>query len=68
MDILHYHVPLKNKILLANNGPYITKQLRKAILKISQLGKGFWKTLIVANAAREFISSTKLNSFLQTCQ
>lgn len=68
MDLLDYHVPLKNKILLANNAPYITKQLRKTILKISQLEKGFLKTLIVRNAACKFISSPKLNSFLKTCQ
>ena len=37
MNLLEHHAPLKKKILRANNVPYITKKLRKAIMKRSQL-------------------------------
>ena len=45
MNLLDHHEPLKKKILRANNPPYITKQLRKAIMKRSRLEKNHWKTL-----------------------
>ena len=45
MDLLDHHVPLKKKILRANNAPYITKKLRKAIMKKSQLENIYSKTL-----------------------
>ena len=38
-------VPLKKKILRANNAPYLTKKLKKVIMKRSQLEKSYWKTL-----------------------
>ena len=38
-------VPLKKKILRANNAPYLTKKLKKVIMKRSQLEKIHWKTL-----------------------
>ena len=44
MNLLHHHAPLKKKILRANNKPYITKKLRKAIMKRSQLQNIHWKT------------------------
>ena len=37
MDLLDHHVPLKKKILRANNAPYITKKLSREIMKRSQL-------------------------------
>ena len=37
MNLLDHHEPLKKKILRANNAPYITKKLRKEIMKRSQL-------------------------------
>ena len=37
MNLLDHHAPLKKKILRANNVPCITKKLRKAIMKRSQL-------------------------------
>ena len=37
MKLLDNHAPLKKKILRANNAPYITKKLRKEIMKRSQL-------------------------------
>ena len=33
MNWLDHHEPLKKKILRANNAPYITKKLTKAIMK-----------------------------------
>ena len=39
MNLLDHHAPLKKKILRADNAPYVTKKLRKAIMKRSQLGK-----------------------------
>ena len=33
MNLLDHHAPLKKKILRANNAPYITKKLTKAIMK-----------------------------------
>ena len=45
MRLLDHHAPLKKKVLRANNAPYITKKLRKAIMKRSQLEKIALKTL-----------------------
>ena len=45
MRLLDHHAPLKKKVLRANNAPYITKKLRKAIIKRSQLKKNYLKTL-----------------------
>ena len=40
---LNKHAPFKKKIIRANNKPYMTKKLRKAIMKRSQLEKYFHK-------------------------
>ena len=45
MKTLNQHAPLKKKVLRANNAPYITKKLRKAIMKRSQLEKIYLKNL-----------------------
>ena len=45
MRLLDHHAPLKKEVLRANNAPYITKELRKAIMKRSQLEKIYLKTL-----------------------
>ena len=45
MNLLDHHAPLKKKILRANNAPYITKKLRKAIIKRSHFEKINWKSL-----------------------
>ena len=45
MNLLEHHVPLKKKISSANNAPYITKILRKAIMKRSRLENFNSKTL-----------------------
>ena len=44
MRLLDHHAPLKKKFLRANNAPYITKKLRKAIMKRCQLEKTYFKT------------------------
>ena len=45
MRLLDHHAPLKKKILRTNNAPYITKKLRKSIMKRSRLEKIYLKTL-----------------------
>ena len=45
MNLLDHHAPLKKKILRANNAPYITKKLRKEIMKRSQLENIYTKAL-----------------------
>ena len=42
IEILNKHAPIKTKLLRANHKPFITKQLRKAMMKTSQLQKRFW--------------------------
>ena len=37
IELLNKHVPLRKKLLRANHAPYITKTLRKAIMRRSQL-------------------------------
>ena len=37
MDTLEKHSPLKKKIVRANHAPYITKSMRKAIMRRSAL-------------------------------
>ena len=45
MNLLDHHATLKKKTSRANNAPYITKKLRKAIMKRSQLENVYSKTL-----------------------
>ena len=45
MNLLEHDAPLKKKNLRANNAPYITKKLRKEIMKRSQLENIYIKTL-----------------------
>ena len=37
LEILNIHAPIKKKLLRANHVPYMTKALRKAIMKRSEL-------------------------------
>ena len=37
IEVLNKHAPLRKKLLRANHAPYITKTLRKAIIRRSQL-------------------------------
>ena len=42
--MLNKHAPLKKKLLRANHAPYITKTLRKAIMRRSQLETKYLKS------------------------
>ena len=43
LDASNKHAPLKKKVVRANHAPYITKTLRKAIMKRSYLEKVYFK-------------------------
>ena len=47
--MLNKHAPLKKKYLRANHAPYITKSLRKAIMRRSQLETKYFKTKAQTN-------------------
>ena len=44
LSVLNNHAPYKKKVIRANHKPYVTKQLRKAIMKRSHLENKFHKT------------------------
>ena len=44
LDTLNHHAPVKRKLLRANHAPYITKTLRKAIMRRSNLQTEYFKT------------------------
>ena len=43
IDVLDRHTPIKKKVIRANHAFYVTKTLRKAIMKRSQLDKIYFK-------------------------
>ena len=43
VDILNEHTPFKKKFLRVNYAPYMTKRLRKAIVKRSELKSKYLK-------------------------
>ena len=43
IDVLNKHAPIKKKVIRANHAPYVTKALRKTIMKRSQLEKIYFK-------------------------
>ena len=43
LSVLNMHAPLKNKLLRANHSQYVTKALRKAIMRRSKLEKIYFK-------------------------
>ena len=45
LKVLNKHAPLKKKFVIANDVPYMTKNLGKAIMKRSQLEKNFCSKL-----------------------
>ena len=49
LNVLNKHAPYKKKILRANQQPYITKTLRKAIMKRSELERKYYKNSSPAN-------------------
>ena len=44
LEILEIHAPLKRKLLRANEAPYMTRTLRKAMMRRSQLESKYYKT------------------------
>ena len=44
IDVLNKHAPCKQKIFRANHKPYMTKILRKAIMKRSALENKYYKS------------------------
>ena len=44
IEVLNKHAPLRKKLLRANHAPYITKTLRKAIMRRSQLETKYLKS------------------------
>ena len=49
LKVLNDHAPLKKKFIRANHAPYITKNLRKAIMKRSQLENKYISNSTVEN-------------------
>ena len=43
LGVLNEHAPVKREVLWANHGPYVTKALRKAIMKRPYLEKLYFK-------------------------
>ena len=43
LSVLDEHAPLKKKTIRANHAPYLTKPLRKAIMKRSELKTKYYK-------------------------
>ena len=48
LKVLEKHAPLKRKLIRANHAPYITKNLRKSMMRRSQLETKYYKTTILA--------------------
>ena len=44
LSVLSAHVPIKKKVVRANHMPYMTKQLRKAIMRRSALENKYYKS------------------------
>ena len=44
MEVLELHAPLKTKLLRANEAPYMTKALKKAIMKRTELESKYYRT------------------------
>ena len=44
LQLLFLHAPTKKKVIQANNMPYMTKTLRKAIMRRSALKNKFYKS------------------------
>ena len=49
LEVLDEHAPVKKKYLRANHAPYMTKTLRKAIMKRSELKSKYYKNKLVHN-------------------
>ena len=49
LNVLNTHAPFKKKIIRANHKPYVTKKLRKAIMRRSYLENKFYKNRSAEN-------------------
>ena len=49
LKVLNNHAPLKKRFIRANHAPYMTKNLRKAIMKRSQLENKYISNSTVEN-------------------
>ena len=49
IEVMNRHAPLRKKFPRANHAPYITKTLRKAIMRRSQLETKYFKTKTQTN-------------------
>ena len=47
--VLNKHATLKKKTIRGNNAPYMTKTLRKAIMRISELQTKYFKNGTIEN-------------------
>ena len=52
LSVLNKHAPLKKKFLRGNPAPYMTKQLRKAIMRRSELESKYLKNRTVDNKTK----------------
>ena len=52
LEVLNSHAPLKKKFLRANHVPYMTKSLRKAIMRRSELQSKCLKNRAIKNKAK----------------
>ena len=59
ISVLEKHAPLKKKVLRANHAPYMTKALRKAIMRRSQLQTKYYKKKSHSN----YVSFKKQKNF-----
>ena len=49
LEIMNIHTPIKKKLLRANHVPYMTKALRKAVMKRSELKSKYLENKISEN-------------------
>ena len=49
LKVLDKHAPVKSKLVRANEAPYMTKSLRKAIMKRSELETKYYKSRTIKN-------------------
>ena len=59
INVLNKHVPLKKKLLRANQVPYMTKTLRKAIMRRSQLQTKYFKN----KSQKDYLAFKKQRNF-----
>ena len=49
VNVLNAHAPLKKKVVRANHAPYVTKKMRKAIMRRTQLQNKYFKNKTFEN-------------------